>query len=43
MSDEPKVKISQDSGLWIALLFIFFYGTPDLCDALIHWLMKATP
>lgn len=24
----------------LALLFIFFWGDPDLCDALIYWLMK---
>jgi len=31
---------SSSDSVGIALLIIFFWGKPDLCDALIHWLMK---
>ncbi len=42
MSDDKRINVSagDSSSLAIALLIIFFWGTPDLCDALIHWLMK---
>lgn len=36
------MKVSIDSwGLGICLLILFFSGDPDLCDALIHFLMGA--
>jgi hypothetical protein len=36
-----KVEVSGGGGyVAIALILIFFYGDPDLSDALIHWLMK---
>lgn len=41
MADEPKVKVECSTGggyIAIALLLIFFYGDPDLVDALIHYL-----
>lgn len=40
MSDS-NVKVDVDnSAVALVLLLIFFYGEPDLVDALIHWLMK---
>jgi len=41
--DKDNINVSIDGGgayIAIALLFIFFLGDPDLCDATIHWLMK---
>ena len=37
-----KVKVRAGNSFWMALvvILIFFEGDPDLCDALIHWLMK---
>lgn len=39
MSEGVKVEVSS-GWLAIAILQIFFYGDPDLSDALIHFLMK---
>lgn len=37
---ERVINFTSNNDLGIALLFIFFIGEPDLCDAIIHWLMK---
>lgn len=41
-NDDRKINVEAGGTGWlaIALLLIFFYGKPDLCDALIHWLMR---
>lgn len=44
MSDKEnkmKIDVSNENG-WVAfaLLVIFFYGDPDIADAIIHFLMK---
>ena len=44
--DKQTIKQSVDLETWpigIAILLVFFYGEPDLCDALIHYLMQAKP
>ena len=38
MSDDGGISIGLGS---ILLLFIFFWGEPDLVDALIHFLMRS--
>lgn len=37
---EDKIEIAQSVKLvsGIALLFIFFWGDPDIADAIIYWL-----
>lgn len=43
MSDK-NVNVEVDfSYLALALLVIFFWGDPDLCDAMIHYFMSAKP
>lgn len=43
MSDSkgPNIKIDVDTFLpCIVVLLVFFAGDPDICDAIVHWLMK---
>jgi len=37
MQEVTKIRIDFK---WIAILVVFFWGDPDLLDAIIHWLMQ---
>jgi len=43
MMDVKQEVSSSGFGLGVCLLIIFFWGDPDLCDALIHFLMALKP
>ena len=34
-----KLEVDMDLPAFVFLI-VMFWGNPDLCDALIHWLMK---
>lgn len=42
MSDDKRVSVNVGGNLSLALVLwlVMFWGKPDLCDAIIHWLMK---